>query len=300
MPVVLALATGGYLYFGGGGLRSGWHRRRRKAHESDRSSAAGGTPGPGRAPWLPVGLFAAPAALALAASVGLYTVPFAAAGAVELVSTSELYVWFVPATVLASFGAVLAGKALLRHAELAPAPHAPAPIRLLPADSEFVALLGLVLAGFLATEGLILLAAPPLAFGPLLLMAALYRQADLAPVTVPPTPFRLLPDYTGRITALVVLAAVMSTLLALHLAYPEVTVPEERAVRGEAEIVGQDCTPQQGSACQGYLVVLFEYDGMVYRDRVETELLGMDALVETGSAEIEWDAADPTEVRLAR
>ncbi|MGW5876485.1 hypothetical protein ACWFMI_08030 [Nocardiopsis terrae] len=150
VAVVLALVTGGYLYFGDGGLRSGRHRRRREAHESGRSSVAGGTPGPGRAVWFPVGLFAAPAVLALAASVGLYTGPFTAVGTVELVSTSELYVWFVPATVLASFGAVLAGKALLRYAELAPAPHAPDPIRLLPADSEFVALLGLVLAGFLA------------------------------------------------------------------------------------------------------------------------------------------------------
>ncbi|MGW5876487.1 hypothetical protein ACWFMI_08040 [Nocardiopsis terrae] len=173
-------------------------------------------------------------------------------------------------------------------------------VRAVPGVLLLLVAVAALVAGVFVTEELILLAAPPLAFGPLLLLAALYRQADLAPVTVPPSPFRLLPGYSGRITALVVLAAVILAMFSLDRAQSEFTVPEERVVRGEAEILGQECSKQRDSSCRGYLVVLFEYDGMVYRDRVEAELLGMDALVEAGSVEVEWDAADPTEVRLAR
>lgn len=142
-------------------------------------------------------------------------------------------------------------------------------------------------------------ASAPLTFGVTLLRAALYRYADVAPVMTLPRVFRPTPRGVVRWVAPVLLAgAVAVTIPTLPMSDPAVAPAPGTEVLGRAEIVESGCFQSNGGPCQAYVVIEYRADGMWYRESLDVELLGMDALVGEDTVDIAWDREDPRRVRL--
>lgn len=138
-----------------------------------------------------------------------------------------------------------------------------------------------------------------LTFGVTLLRAALYRHADVAPVTTLPRVFRPAPRGAVRWIAPVLLAGTLAvTIPTLPMGDRAVAPAFGTEVLGRAEIVESGCFQSKGGPCQAYVVIEYRADGMRYREELDVELLGMDDLVRQGTVDIAWDREDPRRVRL--